>query len=104
MCQEKIKIQLNAVLGNDENDGISAPIKTLKRAWELLYTLPTAGDVEVSLAPGKYPVSSALALYGEGMKNKPQSLSFIGNGAEIIGTETIDGKAFEKVEGKPYYR
>ena len=96
-------ILVDAVRGNDTADGINAPVQSLKQAWKLLYELPDTSPVTVRLAKGEYPVASVLALYGEGMKNKPESLTLEGDGAVIHGKRDIPGSLFVPVEGKPYY-
>ena len=103
MTNEKYIIRLNSAVGNDRNDGVTAPVKSLRRACDLLYTLDAPYHVEVQLAPGEYPVSEMIQLFAEAMDNKPLSLSFIGDNAVIKGTYPISNEGFTRVEGKPYY-
>ena len=104
MKDEKYVILMDATLGDDGNDGVSAPVKSLARVADILYALDAPYHVEVKIARGRYSVPGAVQLYAEGMKHKPLSLSFLGDGAVFSGARPIPGADFTPVEGKPYFR
>jgi hypothetical protein len=104
MKDEKYVILMDATLGDDANDGVTAPVKSLERVGDLIYSLEEACHVEVKIARGRYFVPAAVQLYADAMKHRPLSLSFLGDGAVFTGARPISGADFTPVEGKPYYR
>lgn len=82
-------LQVDPVMGNDANDGIAAPVRTIACA----ITLAGPGDT-VHLAPGTYYESVNLS-NKHGQPGKPITVD--GHGAVIDGSEPLPAEGWESV-------
>ena len=77
-------ITVDPVNGSDINDGISAPVKTLKTAWSLM---PAGGGHEMILKPGTYDDANDAVVTGDIVNGTPGNYNIIK--AETDGTAII---------------
>lgn len=88
-------IQVDPAKGDDQNDGVQAPVKTIARGIKLAQP----GDT-VHLTPGTYHEGVDLSLK-RGMPDKPITVD--GHGAVIEGSEPIQAAEWEDL-GQGLYR
>lgn len=77
-------IIVDAVNGNDVNDGQSAPVKTLKAAWALM---PTGGGHTMLIKPGTYSDPNDAVITSDIVNGTPGNYNIIK--AEVDGTAII---------------
>lgn len=79
-----VTITVDAVNGNDANDGIGAPVKTLKAAWALI---PGGGGHTMLIKPGTYSDPNDAIITSDIVNGTPGNYNIIK--AEIDGTAII---------------
>lgn len=89
--------------GNDENDGISAPVKTIKKAQELVSALTEnmTGDIIVNIAEGTYFEGETLVFDDSHGGKNGYKVIYKGNKATISGG--IKAENFEEYKNGIYY-
>lgn len=108
-CYRRVTLLLDAEQGEDGNDGLTQPIRTLEKAFSLLPGLldsDTPVHVTVSLAPGTYRIQKTLSLSKDQIRAKKYALTLRGSqeGESIITTGvTLSPEEFEPVDGERYY-
>lgn len=79
-----ITITVDAVNGNDANDGVGAPVKTLKAAWALI---PGGGGHTMLIKPGTYSDPNDAVITSDIVNGAPGNYNIIK--AEVDGTAII---------------
>ena len=108
-CFRPVQIEIDAEKGSDEADGVTAAVKSVERAWELLaelLTQETPVDVTMNFAAGTYRMSDKVTLDGTAHNQKYFRLTLRGaakDSSVITTNQTFDGSGWKPVAGKPYY-
>ncbi len=91
-----------SLAGDDTNDGVTAPVKTIGRAKEIVREYNSENDVTVHIAEGEYVLSETVKLTNQDGGHNGHFVKYIGENAVISGGEKIKGWTIHDRENNIY--